>query len=174
MENHEFTIIATGLDPKADDFEDRFFEAGCDDALLGFQRGVITLDFNREATSLEDAIEAAIRDVHRAGAKIERVEPDHLVNLSDIAERSGLTRQAIALYASGERGIGFPTPSACVTTNHPLYDWQEVADWLVANKNLPGEVAVQARIIKAANEALTDTISGDTAFKGRIRALEAA
>ena len=174
MKNHEFTIIATGLDPESEDFEDRFFEAGCDDALVGFQRGVITVDFSRDAASLEDAIETAIRNVHTVGAKVERVEPDHLVNLSDIAERANLTRQAIALYASGERSTGFPTPSACVTTNHPLYDWQEVAEWLVAHGKLPDDIAAQARTIKAANEALADSASHDTAFKGRIRELEAA
>ena len=31
MKTHTFTIIASGLDPEADDFEDRFFDAGCDE-----------------------------------------------------------------------------------------------------------------------------------------------
>ena len=44
----------------------------------------------------------------RAGAKVERIEPDHLVSLSEIAERSGLTRQAISLYTRAERGENFP------------------------------------------------------------------
>lgn len=70
MESHEFTIVATGLDPEADDFEDRFFDAGCGDATLCFERGVITLDFDREAASLEDAIDEAIRDVRAAGANV--------------------------------------------------------------------------------------------------------
>jgi hypothetical protein len=174
MHTHEFAIVATGLDPEADDFEDRFFEAGCDDATLSFQRGVIIADFAREAVSLEDAIETAIRDVHAAGARVERIEPDHLVNLSDIAERSALSRQAIALYASGERGAGFPTPRACVTTSHPLYDWQEVAQWLASNGKLPDDAVDVARTIKAANEALAEAASGDVPFKLRIRELEAA
>lgn len=73
MENHKFTIIVSGLDPEADDFEDRFFQAGCDDALLGIQRGLITLYFTRRAASRETAIESAIRDVNSTGAKVERV-----------------------------------------------------------------------------------------------------
>ena len=31
MKTHEFTIVASGLDPEMDGYEDRFFEAGCDD-----------------------------------------------------------------------------------------------------------------------------------------------
>lgn len=78
MKNFKFTIIASGLDPESEDFEDRFFEAGCDDVLIGFQRGLITLDFSREATSLQDTIQAAIRDVRAAGANVEHVDVEGL------------------------------------------------------------------------------------------------
>lgn len=154
MQEHEFTIIATGLDPQGDDFADRFYEAGCDDALVGFQRGVIVADFVREADTIEDAITSAIVAVRSAGATVLRVEPDNLVNLSDIAERSGLTRQAIALYAGGKRGKGFPAAAACVTTDHPLYDWTEVARWLVANGKLDHAAIEQADVIKSFNDEL--------------------
>ena len=39
MKTHEFTIVASGLDPEMEGYEDRFFEAGCDDATLSFQKG---------------------------------------------------------------------------------------------------------------------------------------
>ena len=32
MKKFEFSIIASGLDPAAEDFEQRFYDAGCDDA----------------------------------------------------------------------------------------------------------------------------------------------
>lgn len=154
MQEYEFSIIATGLDPADDDFADRFFEAGCDDALVGFQRGVIVADFVREAEALEDAIASAIEAVCSAGATVLRVEPDHLVNLSDIADRSSLTRQAVALYASGKRGEGFPAPSVCVTTDHPLYDWREVARWLVAHGKLNEVEVERADTIKRFNDEI--------------------
>src|SRR6266446_4522389 len=88
----EFSIIASGLDPSADDFETRFFDAGCDDATVSFQKGRIIVDFAREASSIDAAIASAIECVKAAGAVVERIEPDPLVNLSDIAERTGLTR----------------------------------------------------------------------------------
>ena len=56
MKTHEFTIVASGLDPEADGYEDRFFEAGCDDATLSFQKGVIIAEFAREAVSFSKAV----------------------------------------------------------------------------------------------------------------------
>jgi hypothetical protein len=38
MKMHEFSIIASGLDPRAEDFELRFYGAGCDDAAIAFQK----------------------------------------------------------------------------------------------------------------------------------------
>src|SRR5262245_16595195 len=49
MKTLEFTIVASGLDPDTDGFEDRFFEAGCDDATIVVKRGAIILEFAREA-----------------------------------------------------------------------------------------------------------------------------
>ena len=45
MKTFEFSIVASGLDPEAEDFADRFFNAGPDDATLSFQKGHIILDF---------------------------------------------------------------------------------------------------------------------------------
>lgn len=75
MKVHEFSIIASGLDPEAEDFFDRFYEAGCDDATVAFQKGHIIVDFGREAESLEAAIASAISDAKKAGATVDRVEP---------------------------------------------------------------------------------------------------
>ena len=75
MKKHEFSIIATGLDPHADDFETRFFNAGCADATVSFQKGHIIVYFTRDATSLEDAIISAVKNVEKAGASVKYVEP---------------------------------------------------------------------------------------------------
>jgi len=73
MKIHEFSIIASGPDPEAEDFFDRFYEAGCDDATIAFQKGRIIVDFGRQAESLEDAIASAVAAVKKAGATVERV-----------------------------------------------------------------------------------------------------
>lgn len=152
MNSFQFAIIATGLDTEANGFADRFYEAGCDDALVAFQRGAIVVDFDWEAETFFDAIATAIENVRSAGATVTRVEPDNLVNLSDIAERTGLSRQAVALYASGRRGTNFPAPAACVTSDHPLYDWMDVAEWMTATGKLDQSAVEQARTIKRLND----------------------
>src|ERR1700674_2455183 len=87
MKTFEFSIIASGLDPEARDFADRFFNAGCDDATISFHKGHIIVDFAREADSVDGAISSAVECVKKAGAQVDRIEPDPLVSLSDIAAR---------------------------------------------------------------------------------------
>jgi hypothetical protein len=155
MKMHEFCIIASGLDPEADDFETRFFDTGCDDATVSFQKGHIIVDFTREAGSLEDAIASAIEAVSRAGAKVLRVEPDPLVSLSDMAARAGMSRAAMSHYFKGTRAQDFPAPVAKVTSESPLWDWATVARWMFKNKKLGREAAIEAEIVKQANEAIS-------------------
>lgn len=73
MATYEFTIVGSGLDHEADDFEDRFHVAGCDDASIAFVRGSIVLQFARESDDLSSAIKSALDAIQRAGAVVERV-----------------------------------------------------------------------------------------------------
>lgn len=156
MKTYEFSIIASGLDHEAADFEQRFLDAGCDDATLTIQKGRIVIYFDRDAESMEAAVDSALAAVEAAGAVAERVEPDPLVTLSDIAERAGLTRQAVSQYASGVRGETFPGPVARVTSQRPLWDWVDVAHWLVSRGLLTVDDAQEAEVIRRANEQLAD------------------
>jgi predicted DNA-binding transcriptional regulator AlpA len=156
MKTFEFSIVASGLDPQAEDFADRFFEAGCDDATVSFQKSRIVLDFAREADSLEDAIATAVSAVRQAGANVDRVEPDPLVSLADIAARTGMSRAAMTLYSKGERGRRFPAPVAKVTSESPLWDWSSVARWMFERKKLGKEAALEAEIVKCANMAIAE------------------
>jgi len=162
----EFAIVASGLDPERDDFFDRFYDAGCDDATVAFQKGHIILDFTREAATLEDAIASAIADVANAGAKVERVEPDPLVSLSDMAARAGLTRAAMTNYFKGLRAENFPAPVARVTTESPLWEWATVARWMFQNNKLTREAALEAEIVRQANEAVA---KGDVRIGARLK-----
>ena len=155
MTSYQFTIIASGLDPEADDFEDRLYEAGCDDATLSFQKGRIILEFTREARSFAHALVSAIRNIRAAGARVEHIEPDCLVTLSDIAERSKLSKTAVSLFSTGERGGGFPAPIARLTTSSPLWDWVQVARWLFLTGRTSRRTVVEARMTKAISEAVS-------------------
>ncbi|MEX0923211.1 MAG: hypothetical protein WDZ84_10580 [Rhodovibrionaceae bacterium] len=154
MKTHEFSVIASGLDPSADDFEARFYDNGCDDALVSFQKGHIIVDFAREAETLHEAISSALENLRVAGARIDRIEPDPLVGMAEIAKRADLSRAAITQYAKGQRGKDFPPPVARVTSDSPLWDWASVALWLARKGKLTRDAALDAATLRHANRAL--------------------
>jgi hypothetical protein len=172
MKTFEFSIIASGLDPSADDFESRFYDAGCDDALVAFQHGHIIVDFSREAASIDEAITSAVENVKTAGATVERIEPDPLVSQAEIAERTGLTRAAVNQYSKGARHEAFPPPVVRVSTTRPLWDWAVVAAWLYHHDRLPKDAVIEALAVKAANSSLTASHFG-LALKEKLKAEEA-
>ena len=160
MKAFDFTVIASGLDPETEDFEDRFFEAGCDDATISFSKGLIVLEFHREAKNFAQAVYSAAADILKAGALLERVEPDYLVSGSDIAARCGLSRAAVSLYAKGERCDHFPPPVLRITSESPLWDWVAVSQWMFRNDKIASSsICVEARVVKRANEMLADSKS---------------
>ena len=71
---YEFTLILRGPLELTEDIADELFEAGCDDGTPGTCEGVFSIDFHREAESLEQAIRSAIGNVKTAGYQVERVE----------------------------------------------------------------------------------------------------
>lgn len=153
---HEFIIVASGLDPSADDYETRFYDGPCSDATVSYQRGLTIIEFARSASSFEEAVTSAIRDVCSLGASVERVEPDPLVSLSDVAARSGLSRSAISQYANGQRRDStFPTPAAKVTSQTPLWSWAVTARWLYGNAQIPREQVVEAIVVERVNRSIS-------------------
>ena len=154
MKTYEFSIIASGMDPEADDFEARFYDGGCDDALVAFQKGHIIIDFAREAESVDQAISSAIENVRSVGAVVDRVEPDPLVSLSEISTRVGVSRAAVSHYAKGDRGVSFPPPVAKVTDDRPLWLWSTVAQWFFLREQLPKDALIEALVVNEANNAI--------------------
>lgn len=156
MPKFEFTLVISGLDPDDETFEDRLFEAGCKDALVSVVKGSVLLDFTREAKNFAHAVGSAIDDVQKTGARVVRIEPDSYATLSDIAERSGLTRQAVSLIVQGKRGPGdFPPPAARVGSDSPLWDWLTVSRWLRRNHKLADRrIVVQAALTRELNVLL--------------------
>ena len=97
MNSYEFTLRFTIADVGADTdaLIEKLYEAGCDDALIGFgQPGRLALQFTREASSAELAMRSAIQNVQSVApqAILAEAGPD-FVGLSDIAELLGCSRQ---------------------------------------------------------------------------------
>jgi hypothetical protein len=59
------------------------------------------------------------------------VRCDNMVNLLGIAQRAGVSREAVRLWATGKRGSGgFPKPVLITSGGEQLWDWLEVAPWI--------------------------------------------
>lgn len=76
MNKYEFSVILKGAPELTEEIADRLFEAGCDDGTPGTCNGVFSIDFHREADSLEAAINSAIKNVETAGYAVEHVQID--------------------------------------------------------------------------------------------------
>jgi hypothetical protein len=74
MTKYEFTLILKGAWELTEEIADKLFDAGCDDGTPGTCNGVFSIDFHREAHSLESALRSAIAQVKSAGYEVERVE----------------------------------------------------------------------------------------------------
>ncbi len=74
MNKYEFSLILKGAPELTEDIADKLFRAGCDDGTPGTCNGVFSIDFHREAKSLEAAINSAIKNVRAARYEVERVE----------------------------------------------------------------------------------------------------
>ena len=74
MNKYEFSLILKGSPELTEDVCDELFDAGCDDGTPGTCNGVFSIDFHREADSLEAAINSAIKNVKAAGHDVDRVQ----------------------------------------------------------------------------------------------------
>lgn len=156
--SYQFTLILDNVDENTPNLEDALFEAGCDDALINFRNGVISLDFERRGNDFEQTILSAIKNIESSGigTTVKMVTPEHFVNLTDIANRVGLTTQALSLYVLGKRGDGsFPKPILKIHNKSPLWKWTDVAKWLYEQRKIKDyQVVDHANIVNDINGAL--------------------
>lgn len=134
MKMFEFDfVLELQSDYFSDDEIDVLCEAGCLDGTFGISNGVPEVGFGRESTDILEAIVSAIDDIETAGvgARVIRVEPDDLVSIGDIAERTGRTTESIRLLVMGRRGPGgFPIPALRIGLGHSrLWRWAELVKW---------------------------------------------
>jgi hypothetical protein len=76
MNTYEFNIFVKDTPAATDDHADALFEAGCGDGTLASRDGVTWIHFDRQASSLEDAIRSAVSQVQSAGLTVAKVELD--------------------------------------------------------------------------------------------------
>jgi hypothetical protein len=70
---YEFSLILSATEVTDED-SDKLYEAGCDDGSILTCGGVTKVQFDREASNLDEALASAIQNVERAGLAVARVE----------------------------------------------------------------------------------------------------
>ena len=110
MAEHQFELTISGA---LDDARlDALVDAGCDDATFSTKGDLTFADFTRDAPTMLDAVISAITAIETVpGLEVLHVDPDELVWASEIAERTGRSRQSVDQLIKGQRGPGdFPSP----------------------------------------------------------------
>jgi len=156
-----FTLILSNVDENTELLEDRLFEAGCDDALINFRNGAVYLDFDRKASSIEEAVINAIKNIENLplGIRIIGIGPDDYVSESEIAKRLQLKRQIISLWVKGKRRAKtrFPTPVMKLSERSPLWRWYEVLLWLYQQNQIRDQRMIEvAKFIENLNAVLQE------------------
>ncbi len=159
QETYRFALVLTDVTESDDIVEDALFEAGCDDAMLVLRDGVTYLEFDREGDDFESSILSAVRNAESTNYRltVAHVEPDDVVNASEIARRLQWSREYVRLLARGSRGEGgFPSPQSGVTGKTRLWSWSAVLRWLKEDDRLEdGSILAEAETIRDINGALS-------------------
>lgn len=155
---HEFTLVISGPKELTGNDLDALFEAGFDDATFTERDGLIFVDIARKGADALNVISEAIHVLERTlrGSVVVRVEPDDLVTLSGIAERTKRSRESVRLLVEGKRGPGgFPRPVTLVDSKSRLWRWSDVARWFDERLGQQVEVGLDtATSLAAINAAL--------------------
>ena len=128
---YDFALIFKLLENEnAEEYLDKLYEAGCDDAVIGMGKiGYISVDFIREAESCYEAVESAIANVKEgiSHAKLIYVSPD-FVGVKELSLLFKCTRQNIQKHANK---LSFP--ASVYKGNQALWHLEDVLDWFVNN-----------------------------------------
>jgi hypothetical protein len=76
MKTYAFDVVLKDTSEVSDEQADALFSAGCDDGTPTSCNGAAWIHFDREASSLEEAIRSAVAQVQAAGFQIGKVELD--------------------------------------------------------------------------------------------------
>ncbi|UVJ40103.1 hypothetical protein [Arthrobacter sp. CJ23] len=125
--------------------------------------GVPYVTLLQDAISGADAAHYALAALRDLGATVTALDPDY-VTRSEIAERLGATRQAVAHWVLGKRQADFPFPEPAVQAGATLWCWSDIVEWAISSKH---QVDEGARLLTADEIAI---VNGQLAA-GRMPAL---
>lgn len=85
LQSFEFTLILSGFTELTERVMDSLYEAGCDDGLLCLDKyGVPFIEFDRKASSFDEAVRSVIADVQKTPFRVLRVVSESAKTLESI------------------------------------------------------------------------------------------
>ncbi len=125
-----FTLVLAGVDVSDAAVVERLAEH-CPAGILAERDGVVTMVVVRDAPDTVSAIEATVSEIESGGRDVRVIGIDFdLVSASDVAERTGRSRQSVLQLVTGRRGQGgFPPPLGWVGDGIRVWDWGSVSEW---------------------------------------------
>jgi predicted DNA-binding transcriptional regulator AlpA len=130
MAEFEFLFVVDGV--SIDDDQDTAILAGAFDGVLSDSRGRLRYAVSGTGTDSVDAADRLVSRLSAAlpGLRVLRLDSD-LVGISDIAQRTGHTRQNVLQWVNGERNGNqrFPAPEGTAGRSL-IWRWGDVNDWL--------------------------------------------
>lgn len=151
MDSYALCVIVNGFDLD-DEYQNAGLECLSYDALVSRTGGVTRVDADVAAPSAIDALLQLINDLRTINVTVVRVDPD-LVDVPEIAERLGVTRESARLWATGARRSGFPSHYAVVGSTR-LWFWADVQEWASRNGLVEPEGVLAANALEALNGAM--------------------
>lgn len=101
------------------------------DATIGTEHGgQASITVTMPGSTCRETASQAIMQLTARGLDVRRLAED-LVTRADIAERLGVTRQAVGNWVRGDRQGAFPAPANAVSGG--VWLWGDVADWARTN-----------------------------------------
>lgn len=158
MKTFEFELHVNAKDFSGDPENtlDLLYEAGLDDALVSWTGDDLTIQFDREAQHLAEAILTAIQQIESIpGLIVTRVLPMDLVTAAEISRRMGKTRPWASQIIAGKRGPGtFPPAYPLAHLPTPMWRWADVQAWFEDDSQPDKQMEHEAAVISLLNAAL--------------------
>lgn len=148
--NFEFSVQVTGLDID-NDFQLEQLMSSSLTILPYVSEGLMMLGVEMGAESPESAIAQfkSFLNENASDVKIKRIDLD-LVSLSQIAERLDVTREAVRLWAAGQRRKNFPEPFTSAGQSL-LWAWSDVFKWLTEEEIQDHSFPLPINLIERSN-----------------------
>jgi hypothetical protein len=145
----EYQIAFEAISPRSIEDLAQDFHDVCDGALSKREGAYYATVYMAAASGISAAL-SVVGTLEKIGLSICRIDPD-LVDGPEIAQRLGVTRQAVQGWAKGYRGSGFPRPLGNAGGKR-IWAWAQIVDWARRKRDFdeaPGLTMDEVAIVDA-------------------------